>query len=154
VLLRSVFFLGCGNISGVFRCPQVTGHGAKLPRKQGEAIIALLKCRTVEEAAQSIGIAPKTLYRWMKLPDFDHEHRDAMFTQFRQSLARLQQAALPAVTVLRNGLADPQAPLAVRARCAFYILDQTRKAMETDVIEARLAALEKATSETNGKAKG
>ena len=86
----------------------MTGHGAKLGRKKEQAIIALLKCRTVEEAAESIGVAPKTLYRWQKLPEFDREYREAMLAQFRLSLARLQQASAPAVTVLRNILAESQ----------------------------------------------
>jgi hypothetical protein len=121
----------------------MTGHGAKLGRKKEQAIIALLKCRTVEEAAESIGVAPKTLYRWQKLTEFDREYRAAMLAQFRHSLARLQQASVPAVTVLRNILADSKAPLAVKARCAYYILDQTRRGVETDEIERRLAEVER-----------
>jgi len=39
---------------------------------------------------------------------------------------------------------DPAAPLAVKARCAYYILDQTKKAIETEEIEARVTALERA----------
>jgi transposase-like protein len=50
--------------------------------------VALLKCRTVEEAAHSIGVAPKTLYRWTKLAEFDREYQEALLGQFRQSLAR------------------------------------------------------------------
>ena len=40
--------------------------------------------------------------------------------------------------------ADPAASLTVKARCAYYILDQTRKAVETEDIEARVAELERA----------
>ena len=114
-----------------------------------QAIIALLTCRTVEEAAKSVGVSAKTLLRWQKLPEFDRAYREARLAAFRQSLARLQQASPPAVTVLRNILADPKAPLAVKARCAYYILDQTRKAMETDEIEARVTELER-HAETKG----
>jgi hypothetical protein len=49
----------------------MTGHGAKFGRKKEEAIIALLAHRNVEEAAKSIGVAPKTLFRWMQVPEFD-----------------------------------------------------------------------------------
>jgi hypothetical protein len=55
----------------------VTGHGAKYGRKQEEAIAALLVQRNVEEAAKSINVAPKTLIRWMKLPDFQTAYREA-----------------------------------------------------------------------------
>jgi hypothetical protein len=47
---------------------------------------------------------------------------------------------------------DPRrsnAQLAVKARCAYYILDQTRKGMETEEIEVRVAELEKATERQN-----
>jgi hypothetical protein len=40
-------------------------------------------------------------------------------------------------------MVDPTAPLSVRARSACYILAQTTRAMETEDIEARVAALER-----------
>jgi hypothetical protein len=42
-----------------------------------EAIVALLTHRTIEEAARSIGVDPKTLLRWMKEPDLDAAYRAA-----------------------------------------------------------------------------
>src|SRR5579863_2024630 len=54
----------------VRRSCQVTGLGAKFGRKQEEAIAALLTQRNIEEAAKSIGVAPKTLLRWLKIPEF------------------------------------------------------------------------------------
>jgi hypothetical protein len=48
------------------------------------------------------------------------------------------------VTTLLKILVDPNAQLAVKARCAYYILDQTRKGMETEEIEVRVAELERA----------
>jgi hypothetical protein len=62
---------------------------------------------------------------------------------FRQTTARLQQASSPAVTTLLKILVDPAAPMAVKARCAYYILDQTQKAIETEEIEARVTELER-----------
>ena len=61
----------------VFRCPQMTGHGAKFGRKKEDAIAALLTNRTIEEAAKSLDIAAKTLLRWMKEPEFDAAYRAA-----------------------------------------------------------------------------
>jgi hypothetical protein len=78
----------------------MTGHGAKYGRKQEEAIAALLTQRNVEEAAKSIGVAPKTLIRWMKLPDFQTAYREARRAAFGQSIARLQQGSSAAATVL------------------------------------------------------
>jgi hypothetical protein len=125
----------------------MSGHGAKLGRKMEQAVIALLTARNLEEAAKSVGVSTKTLLRWQKLPQFDRAFREAKTVTFRQSLARLQQASGPAVTTLLKILVDPNAQLAVKARCAYYILDQTRKGMETEEIEARVSALELASGQ-------
>lgn len=51
--------------------------GAKLDQKQEEAIVALLTHRNIEEAARAIDVAPSTLFRWLKDPDFDGAYREA-----------------------------------------------------------------------------
>jgi len=121
-------------------CPQMTGHGSKLKRKMEQAVTALLTARNLEEAAKSVGVSPKPLQRWQKLPDFEKA--------FRQSMAKLQQASVPAVTTLLRVMVDPASPLAVKARCAYYILEETRKGIETEEIEARPAELERFTEQS------
>lgn len=49
------------------------------------------------------------------------------------------------MTTLLKILVDHSALQALKARCAYYVLDQTRKGMETEEIEARVSELEKAT---------
>jgi DNA polymerase elongation subunit (family B) len=122
----------------------MTGHGSKLGRKLEQAIAALLTARNIEEAAKAIDVSPKTLQRWQKLPEFERAFREARMAAFRQTTARLQQASSPAVTTLLKIMVDPAAPMAVKARCAYYILDQTKKAIETEEIEVRVAELERA----------
>ncbi len=55
----------------------MTGHGAKFGRKKEEAIAALLTQRNIEEAARSIDVAPKTLLRWLQVPEFRKAYREA-----------------------------------------------------------------------------
>ena len=62
-------------------------------------------------------------------------------------MARLQQASGAAVTTLLKIMIEPARALAVKARCAYYILDQTRKGIETEDIEARVAELERSSTE-------
>ena len=126
------------------------GHGEKFGRKKEAAIAALLTARNNEEAAKAIGVSPKTLLRWQKLPEFERAYREARMTAFHQSNARLQQASSPAVTTLLKIMVDPAAPMAVKARCAYYILDQTRKAVEAEEIEARVTELERAAPQKTG----
>ena len=125
----------------------MTRRGAKFGRKKEEAIIALLTYRNVEEAAKSIGLAPKTLFRWMQVPEFDGEYRKARRDAFRQSFARLQQASGAAVTTLLKLAVDPQVPAAVRARAAYYILTLGTKAMEIEDIDVRVTELERAAED-------
>ena len=122
----------------------MTRRGAKFGRKKEEAIIALLTHRNVEEAAKAAGLSPKTLFRWMQDPEFDADYRKARRDSFHQAVARLQQASSAAVTTLLKLAVDPNAPAAVKARAAYYILTLGTKAMETEDIDVRVTELERA----------
>jgi hypothetical protein len=127
----------------------VTGHGAKYGRKQEEAIAALLIQRNVEEAAKSINVAPKTLIRWMKLPEFQTAYREARRAAFSQSIARLQQGASAAASTLLKIMLDQNSPASTRVRAAECIMNHAAKSMEIEDIEVRVAALEEAAKEQN-----
>ena len=124
------------------------GHGAKFARKKEEAIIALLNHRNIEEAAKSVGIAAKTLLRWMKEPEFDPAYRNARRLAFSQSIARLQQMSGAAVATLGKLMIDPSTPASTRARVADSILDHAAKAIELEDIEVRVRALEEAAEKS------
>ena len=125
------------------------GHGAKFGRKKEEAIAALLTSRNVDEAAKSIGVSTQTLVRWLKLPEFKTEYRDARRSAFGQSIARLQQASSIAVSVLVKTMVDPTAPHSTRVRAADSVLDHAKKAIELEDIDVRVSALEEATKDQN-----
>jgi hypothetical protein len=125
---------------------QMVGHGAKFGRKKEEAIVALLTQRNLDEAAKSIGIAPNTLLRWQKLPEFQTAFREARRNAFAQSIARLQQASSAAVSVLVKIMIDPNAPHSTRVRAADSVLDHAAKAIEIEDIDVRVSALEEATA--------
>jgi transposase-like protein len=122
----------------------MTGHGAKFGRKQEEAIAALLTQRNIEEAARSIDVAPKTLLRWLKLPEFAAAYREARRTAFGQAIARLQQGTSAAATTLLKTLIDPATPASVKVRAAEAIFNHAAKAIEIEDIEARVSELERA----------
>ena len=129
----------------------MTGHGAKFGRKKEDAIVALLTTRTVEEAARAVGVSTKTLLRWMKELEFDTAYRAAKRAAFGQSIARLHQLTSAAVTTLGKVMLEPGTPPATRVRAADSILNHTSKAIEIEEIEARVAALEVAAQQTDGK---
>ncbi len=127
----------------------MSGHGAKFGRKKEAAITALLTQRTTEDAARSVGIGPATLRRWQKDPEFDAAYREAVRLSYKQSLGRMHQASTAAVSTLLKVMVDPATPAATKVRAADSVLNHTAKAIELDDIDARVAALERATEEAN-----
>ena len=123
------------------------GHGTKFRRKKEEAIAALLTQRNIEEAAKTIGVAPNTLLKWMKEPEFQAAYRDARRAAFSQSIARLQQGTAAAATTLLKTMIDANTPASVKVRAAEAIFNHAAKAIEIEDIEARVSALEKAAGE-------
>src|SRR6266550_164850 len=122
----------------------MTGHGAKFGRKKEEAIVALLTCRTTEEAAHAVGISGVTLLRWQKEPEFQLGYLAAKRAAFGQSIARLHHLSSSAVSTLGKIMLDSAMPPATRARAADSILNHTAKAIELEDIEARVSELERA----------
>ena len=122
----------------------MTGHGTKFGRKQEEAIAALLTQKNLEEAARSVGVAPKTLLRWMQVPEFEKAYCEARRAAFRQSIARLQQASSAAVTTLLKVMIEQGTPPSTKVRAADSILDHSAKSIELEDIEARVVELERA----------
>lgn len=118
--------------------------GPNLEPKQEEAIVALLSQKNVEEAARAVDVAPSTLYRWLKEPEFDAAYRQARRLAFRQSIGRLQQAATAAATTLLKIMVDPTAPHSCRLRAADSVLAHAAKAIELEDIDARVSDLERA----------
>ena len=120
------------------------GHGTKFGRKKEEAVAALLTQRNLEEAAKTIGIAPNTLLKWMKEPEFDAAYRAARRSAFGQSISRLQQASSAAVSTVLKIMVDANSPASTRLRAADIVMDRAGKAIEIEDIEARLSELERA----------
>jgi hypothetical protein len=129
---------------------QMKGHGSKFGRKKEEAIAALLTQRNLEEAARSIGVAPNTLLKWQKLPEFETAYRDARKASYRQAVARLQQGTSAAATTLLKTLIDPGTPASVKVRAAEAIFNHAAKAIEIEDLDARVKALEDATDAKTG----
>jgi hypothetical protein len=122
----------------------MTGHGAKFARKQEEAIAALLSHRSIEDAAQAINVAPRTLLRWLQVPEFRDAYLKARREAVGQSIARMQQATgAAAITVLKL-MTDPNVPAAVKLRAAECVFAHAIKGIELEDIEARLSELERA----------
>jgi hypothetical protein len=128
----------------------MTGHGAKFGRKQEEAIAALLIQKNIPDAADAVGVATKTLLRWLQNPEFRAAYLAARREVVSQVIARLQQASGAAGATVLKLMTDANVPAAVRFRAAECVLDRAVKGVEQEDIEARLAALERAAETSKG----
>jgi|ERR1051326_8615266 transposase-like protein len=117
---------------------------AKLTAKQEAAIVALLTQRNVEEAARAANVPARTLFRWLREPDFLAAFRKAKRDAFGQSIARLHHLSSAAVSTLGKVMLDSETPPATKVRAADSILNHAAKAMEIEDIEARVTELEQA----------
>jgi hypothetical protein len=123
----------------------------ELTLKKEKAILALLSSRTVEEAAGVAGVDARTLHRWLKEPAFLVSFREAKRAAFSQAIARLHQMTSAAVTTLGKVMVDPTTPASTKVRAADTILNHTKKAVELEDVEARLAELERAAEENKNR---
>ena len=128
----------------------MVGHGGRLGRKQEEAVAALLTQPRVEDAARTAGVSVRTLYRWMREPEFAARYKEARRAASSQCSARLQQMSPAAVSTLGKIMVDANAPAASRVRAASCILERAAQAIEIEEIETRLDALESAAEESRG----
>lgn len=133
----------------------MTGHGAKFGRKKQEAIAALIAQRNVEEAARVVGLGPQTLYRWLKIPEFETEFSAARKANAGQAFGRLQRGSVVAVVILMKVMHDPDAPRSARLRAADRVLTCVKGTTKVEEMGARLWALHNgrrvAKSERRGK---
>jgi hypothetical protein len=96
-----------------------------------------------KEAARTANVPPRTIYRWLKEPDFDAQYRKAKRAAFGQAVARLQQGTGAAAAVMLKLMVDAGVPASTRLRAADCVFTHAKNAIEIEEIEARLAELER-----------
>ncbi len=129
----------------------MAGHGEKYDKKKDEAIQALLSHSSIPEAAKTVGIGDKTLWRWLQREDFKKEYKDARYELVQHAAVRLQSSMVEAVTTLRSVMNDTLSPASVRVSASKTVLDMGFNSIEVEEFEERLTALEQHVS--NNKAK-
>jgi transposase-like protein len=119
------------------------GHGSQLGRRKEAAVAALLANRTTEEAAREAGVKPRTLLRWMKLPEFREVWLQARREGLSQATSRLQQGTGAAVSIMLKTMVDPTISPSMRLRAARDVLEFAHRGAELEDLELRLARLER-----------
>jgi len=121
----------------------MTGHGEKLSRNKERAIAALLANPSIPNSAKAVGISEKTLWRWMKLPEFETAYREARREVVRHAVVTVQASMSEAVQTLRAIINNNEAPASSRVSAARAIIDTGLKAVEIEDLEERISVIER-----------
>jgi hypothetical protein len=106
------------------------------------AVGALLKCPTVEQAAQVSEIPVSTLRRWRQRPEFAAKLCDAQAEILQGAINELRGAGADAARTLASIVRDSNAPAAARVRASIAVVNLLLKAHDAEVLEFRLRRLE------------
>jgi hypothetical protein len=115
----------------------------ELTPKQEKALVALLDCGEIQEAAKRVGISDVTLWRWLQLPDFQARYRAARRQLVETAIAQLQSDCTIAARVLREVAEDTDAPASSRVAAAKTILEQSVSAIQLTDLQERLEEVER-----------
>jgi hypothetical protein len=118
------------------------GHGAKLTRRQEQAIAALISAPSIAEAAQACGVSEKTLDRWLVLPEFAAAYEAARHQTLRDALQSLEAACTGAVAALVRVMSGEATPPATVVSAARSVLDYAMRGKELMELEDRIGAIE------------
>ncbi len=119
--------------------------GKKVSREA--AIAALVGRPNIKAAAAEVGIAEKTLHKWMKEPEFAIQLAEAQRAVTKRVMRSVISRAESAVDVLDEIMTDVLTAPPARVSAARTILEFTMRAVELEDVLARIEALESAVGE-------
>ncbi|MCK6477372.1 MAG: transposase family protein [Phycisphaerales bacterium] len=119
-----------------------TGAYTALEPNQEQAIVALLTEPTFKKAAAVVGVAEKTIHRWLEDPVFGAAYRKARRQAFNQAIAATQRYVPVAIQALTKITVDESAPHSARVSAASAILKFSRDSIELDDLAERIGHLE------------
>ena len=112
-----------------------------LSRNQRKALTALITEPSITRAAELIGITPKTIHRYLELPEFREELSEAQGAILGQAHHSLLAGITEALDTLRELHGSAESESVRRAAASDWISHALRLAEFVD-IERRLQALE------------
>jgi len=113
-------------------------------RLRDQAIAALLRGRTVKEAAEELGIGYTTLKSWTRNNElFRAAYEEAKRLLLDETVNQLRTAGGEGVAALRDVANNSANPPAARASAARGLLEVLLRAVETQDLAARLEKLER-----------
>jgi hypothetical protein len=123
----------------------MNGFGTELTPKQHQAIQALLIQSSVPNAAASVGVSVRSLYRWLDEPTFRLALNTALDKSIDAAARGLVGLTEKAIKVVETVLDNEQIHPATRLRAADLVLSNMLKLAELRTLAQRVAALEDKT---------
>lgn len=107
-----------------------------------KALQALMTHKTKREAAEAVGLSPRTITRYFDDSDFQKAYRRAFSGMVEDATRQAQQSLTPALSVLREIIEDKSENTANRIRAVTATLEYaTRMTEQLDIID-RLKEIE------------
>ncbi len=113
----------------------------KVTPKQARGIAALLTEPTIAAAAERAGVAPKTIYQWLKLPEFRAELQRVQGQELDQIAARLTGGLSAALDELERLMTSAESET-VRRQAVSEWFNRVHQFIELRELEERIRVLE------------
>lgn len=116
-------------------------------QKKDKALQALLSCGTLQEAAELAGVAPRSIYTWLREDPAFRSAYDNMKSSCLQNIAdKTASNAAAAVDTLKTIMSDDSNTAGARTNAARILLDNYVRLVELVDFEQRLSAVEESLS--------
>lgn len=122
--------------------------GTKPAANDEQIIAALLQHRTIQAAADAIGISPRTIYTRMREREFRSTYLWARTEILREAVFSVNSALTDALDTISAIMADSDTPPAVRLQAAQFIITSAEKFSDRlDAAECRARNEAKTTTD-------
>ena len=122
--------------------PMGSNRTTKRSKQRQELIVEMLRQTTMQKAAAAVGISEATAWRIRQMPEFKREYLEARLEAYSQAMARIQQGASNAATVLQMIMVDSKCSDSARVQAASRVLDLAKSSFVLEQLEQRVLQLE------------
>ena len=105
--------------------------------------MALLSCRTVEQASEQSGVSKATLYRWLADDAFQSDLTVYMDDAISQTIRLMSSSSTESAEILMSIIRDPETKPSSRVNAIRIHLSELRNLRDSHEINMRLTEVER-----------